>query len=131
MHGRFPARFGFLVQMAHDLEKWKAISVRQPWAEQIMTGEKTIEYRSIPCRFRGRVYIYASATKSGLTDQQLESEIGFTWKEVPKGVVVGSVEIVDCTGEDGEFEWHLADPIRFDSPVPSHFITPILAPFIS
>ena len=118
MHGRFPARFGFLVQMAHDLEKWKAISVRQPWAEQIMTGEKTIEYRSIPCRFRGRVYIYASATKSGLTDQQLESEIGFTWKEVPKGVVVGSVEIVDCTGEDGEFEWHLADPIRFDSPVP-------------
>jgi len=38
--------------MAHDLEKLKAIGVRQPWAEQIMTGEKTIEYHSIPCRFR-------------------------------------------------------------------------------
>lgn len=30
-----------LVQMAHDLEKLKAISVRQPWAEQIMTGPTT------------------------------------------------------------------------------------------
>ena len=52
----FPHDSDFLVQMAHDLEKLKATSVRQPWAEQIMTGE-TIEYRSIPCRFRVRVEV--------------------------------------------------------------------------
>ncbi len=104
--------------MPHDLEKLKAISVRQPWAEQIMTGEKTIEYRSVPCRFRGRVYIYASQTKSEFSDSELEAEIGWSWKDVPKGVVIGSVEIVDCTGDDREFEWHLENPVRLDPPVP-------------
>src|SRR4051795_5225478 len=39
-----------------------ALSVRQPYAEQIMRGTKVIEYRSVPTHVRGRVYIYASST---------------------------------------------------------------------
>ena len=40
----------------------RALSIRQPYAEQIMRGVKTIEYRSILTHIRGRVYIYASLT---------------------------------------------------------------------
>ncbi|MBK8128074.1 MAG: ASCH domain-containing protein [bacterium] len=37
-----------------------ALSVRQPYAEQIMRGEKQFEYRNQITHKRGRVYIYAS-----------------------------------------------------------------------
>lgn len=39
----------------------RALSVRQPWAELIMLGDKEIEYRNYPTDVRGIVYIYASA----------------------------------------------------------------------
>ncbi len=38
----------------------RALSIRQPYAEWIMTGEKPIEYRSRRTHIRGRVYIYAA-----------------------------------------------------------------------
>ena len=39
-----------------------ALSVRQPFAEQIMLGKKKIEYRSQLTHKRGSFYIYASKT---------------------------------------------------------------------
>ncbi|MCH8823433.1 MAG: ASCH domain-containing protein [Planctomycetes bacterium] len=39
----------------------RALSIRQPYAELILRGEKTIEYRSRPTKIIGeRFYIYAS-----------------------------------------------------------------------
>lgn len=38
----------------------RALSIRQPYAEQILHGTKRIEYRSKPVRFCERVHIYAS-----------------------------------------------------------------------
>jgi hypothetical protein len=35
----------------------RALSVRQPYAEMIMRGEKTVEYRSKPTNIRERVYV--------------------------------------------------------------------------
>jgi hypothetical protein len=40
----------------------KALSVRQPYAEEIMRGIKKAEYITVPTNFRGRVYIYVSNT---------------------------------------------------------------------
>ncbi|HBJ34958.1 MAG TPA: hypothetical protein DDZ51_09405 [Planctomycetaceae bacterium] len=40
-----------------------ALSVRKPWAELIIQGGKTIEYRNYPTDVRGVVYTYASATR--------------------------------------------------------------------
>ena len=37
----------------------RALSVRQPYAELILRGEKKIEYRSKPTNIRERVYLYA------------------------------------------------------------------------
>lgn len=45
----------------------RALSIRQPWAELIMRGVKTVEYRSRPTRIVGeRFYIYAAKGPSGL-----------------------------------------------------------------
>jgi hypothetical protein len=104
----------------------RALSVRQPYAEQIMRGTKTVEYRRMLTRIRGRVYIYASLTPGAERDFQLmKAKPG----DFSTGVIVGTVEIIDCTGVPGDYEWHLADPIRFDTlikpekhPQPSWFI---------
>ena len=41
-------------------EQRRALSIRQPYAEQILRGTKEIEYRSVKTNIRERIYIYAS-----------------------------------------------------------------------
>jgi hypothetical protein len=77
----------------------QALSVRQPYADQIMRGTKRIEHRSRPTKVRGRVYIYASLTPASPKGQDL-----------PRGVIVGTVEIHNCTGSPGDYLWHLRNP---------------------
>ncbi len=36
---------------------------------------------------------------------------------LPAGVLVGTVEIVDCAGEPGDYRWHLARPDRLARPL--------------
>ncbi len=86
----------------------RALSVRQPFAEQIMRGTKKIEYRSIPTHIRGRVYIYASQ-KPALT---VYEKMGKKPGDFPVGVLIGTVEIVDCQEKSGEYHWKLANPQR-------------------
>ncbi|MFH0814323.1 MAG: ASCH domain-containing protein [Pseudomonadota bacterium] len=77
-----------------------ALSIRQPFAEQIFTEQKKTEYRSRPAKIRGRIYIYACKGKS----------------EFLTGVIIGIVELYDCKkGEDG-FEWLLRNPQRIPLP---------------
>jgi hypothetical protein len=82
----------------------RALSIRQPFAEQIMQGEKKAEYRNMPTKIRERVYIYASKKLSEWSDYGDE--------KLPKGVIVGSVEVIGCQDEGGEFAWILANPKR-------------------
>ncbi len=37
--------------------------------------------------------------------------------ELTTGVLVGTVEIVDCTGNPGDYKWHLANPERLETPI--------------
>ena len=32
--------------------------------------------------------------------------------DLPRGVLIGTVELWDCTGGDGEYEWHVRKPER-------------------
>lgn len=91
----------------------RAISIRQPYAEQILSGTKKIEYRSIVTHIRGRVYIYASQKPNLDAYQKLKITPG----SLPTGVIVGTVEIVGCDGSNGDYEWHLANPERLDQPI--------------
>jgi hypothetical protein len=92
-----------------DGEIKRAISIRQPYVEAILDGKKTIEYRSRHTNIRERVYLYASL---GLADEATYREFGYEVDRCPRGFIVGSVEIVDCTGEEGEYEIQLARPER-------------------
>lgn len=87
----------------------RALSIRQPYAEQILRGTKRIEYRSRPTKIRERVYIYASLT-AGQTEH-FES-MGLAPGDLPTGVLVGTVDIADCSGEPGDYKWHLKSPKR-------------------
>jgi hypothetical protein len=89
----------------------RAISIRQPYAEQILRGIKVREYRSVPTRIRERVYIYASERPGYWSDYDL---LGFNKDELPRGVLVGTVDIVGCEAfpkTDG-YAYLLANPRR-------------------
>jgi predicted transcriptional regulator len=105
-----------------------ALSVRQPWAELILRGKKTIEVRTLPLNKRERVHIYASL---GATDPDacaaVERAHRIDIERLPRGVLVGTVEIVGCRplvrGDsaaagfeieetDGRYAWLLARPER-------------------
>lgn len=91
----------------------RALSIRQPWAELILRGIKKAEYRTRRTHIRERVYVYASCKRVFPDDErQVEEEHGIDVDALPRGVLVGTVEIVDCEDLGGEFAWHLARPER-------------------
>jgi hypothetical protein len=72
------------------------LSVRQPWAELILRGIKTLEIRSRQTKVRGPVQIYASL-KLEPGPKQLEAarRHGLDLDQLPRGVLIGVIEIVD------------------------------------
>lgn len=118
----------------------RALSIRQPFVELILRGDKTIEYRSRPTRIVGeRFYLYASkqwatggtGSKAWSTDLAMPGDGVPPWMAelaaglklwragtLPTGVIVGSA-VIDRVTEprgDGLFRWHLAGVERLDAP---------------
>ena len=102
-----------------------ALSIRQPWASLILKAGKDIENRCWPTKFRGRILIHAA---KGCTRKELEDALDFAeaasgtrytvdLKTIPRGGIVGSVEIVDCVSASaspwfvGGFGFLLRDPL--------------------
>ena len=88
-----------------------AITIRQPYVELILRGIQK-EYRGRPTDIRGPVYLYASKRPA---DSPIE------WQKVaaypgmlPTGVIVGTVEIVDCRGDEqrGGYVCEMRNPRR-------------------
>ncbi|HET6983776.1 MAG TPA: ASCH domain-containing protein [Myxococcaceae bacterium] len=98
----------------------RAITIRQPWAELIVRGEKDVENRSWRTRHRGPLLIHAG----GQADRKRFGEHGVP-DDVQLGAIIGVVEVVDCTQEktsawheEGSWGWYLARPRRFKKPIP-------------
>ena len=92
------------------MKKMSALSIRQPNAEQIFRRKKKWEYRNMPTNKRERVYIYASMKPE---EDDAWEEIGLQPGDLPTGVLVGTVEIVDCVKVGHrEYDWQLANPKR-------------------
>src|SRR5215204_4556843 len=79
-----------------------------------MRGEKTVEYRSRLTNIRERVYIYAAKRSGKVEDFE---KAGLRPEKLSTGVLLGTVEVLGCTGEPGAYEWHLANPERLPEPL--------------
>ena len=94
----------------------KALSVRQPDAEAIMRGVKPIEYRSCLTNVRGRIYIYASTRRYRAEEEaemlQMYGIGDVNVDDLPHGILIGTIELWDCTGSGGKYEWHFRNPER-------------------
>ena len=90
----------------------RALSIRQPWAEEILRNEKKFEYRKTACRILNeRVYIYASpkVEKKELKEfAKLKMKPG----DLSTRVLVGTIEIEDCKGSPGNYSWKIKNPKR-------------------
>lgn len=67
----------------------KALSLKQPFAELVVSGRKTIELRKWNTKFRGPFLIHASQS----VDRAAMERFGF--KELPRGCIVGKAVLVD------------------------------------
>lgn len=98
----------------------KALSIRQPWAWLILNAGKDIENRVWKTQFRGPVLIHASA---GMTISEYGMAALFvarqvhpgivlpTMADLPRGGIVGQVEITDCV--DGSCSPWFCGPYGF------------------
>ena len=80
----------------------KAITVWQPWATLLATGQKHNETRSWKTSYRGEILIHAAKTDhSGILLHIPMEELKHFQKagvvnELPTGVIVGKANLVDC-----------------------------------
>ena len=94
----------------------KALSIRQPHAEAIMRGVKPIDFRPRSTDIRGQIYIYASfwryTTQEEAEMMKMYGMSDVKCDDLPRGILIGTVEIWDCTGKDRDFHWHVRNPQR-------------------
>jgi hypothetical protein len=110
----------------------RVLTVRDPWAHLIITGEKFIENRTWSTPHRGRLWIHAGSTYD-YDDFDCCRAHGI---EVPDpdelpGGIIGSVELIDCRvlddlpsqrhgqhwSAEGPICWILQDPVRLAKPI--------------
>lgn len=125
-------------RIKHPDKSLPALGIRQPWAELIMQGIKTIELRSSQTQIRGSIYVYASKTLAK-TPHAIEAadKAEIETETLPTGVLLGTVEIVDsfpATAEHagpsgvpasllkGKYAWKLAHPRRIKSPLVPEYL---------
>lgn len=115
-----------------------ALGIRQPWAELILRGVKTIEVRSLGTAKRGTILVYASKKISNQAAAlEAVEKYGIDLEVLPKGVLVGTVEIKDCSpctaGDSdacclpaaqiqGKYAWRLVNPQRLAESLPVRFL---------
>ncbi len=87
----------------------KVLSLKQPFAELVVSGRKTIELRNWNTKFRGEFLVHASKS----SDKDAMKRFGF--ENLPLGAIVGKSKLIDVKEYHNELEHnrdkdkHLAD----------------------
>ncbi len=79
----------------------KALSLKQPWAELVVSKKKTIELRKWNTQFRGDFLIHASKAP----DKNAMKHFSFTSGSLPLGSIVGQANLVDVKKYNNKFEF--------------------------
>ena len=103
----------------------KALTICQPYAELIARGEKPIENRTYPIRYRGPLAIHAGKSRDWLSHDDLTE-----YPDLIFGAIVATATLYDCVqvanlpralvGHDhanGPWCWLLKDIVRLASPI--------------
>ena len=85
--------------LGKGMETIRCLSVKQPYASAIASGEKKIEYRTWSTEYRGDILIHASKVDAEPCPSDL-----------PRGVSVCIVELYDVKGSEGDYQWKLRNP---------------------
>ena len=115
-----------------------ALGVRQPWCELILRGRKTLEIRTRSTEVRGPILVYSAKKLSDLPELgDVLAREDVDPGVLPRGVLVGTVEIVGCRRAspadaaascvperelNDRFAWELANPVRFAEPAKPRFL---------
>lgn len=83
----------------------KTLSLKQPYAELVVSGRKTIELRRWNTKFRGEFLVHASKAAD------LDAMKRFGFSELPTGCIVGKATLEDVKVYGGEKE-HAKDKKR-------------------
>jgi len=67
----------------------KVLSLKQPFAELVVSGRKTIELRKWNTKFRGEFLIHASK----IPDERAMKKFGFD--DLPCGFIIGKANLID------------------------------------
>jgi hypothetical protein len=95
-----------------------ALSVRQPWAWLLASGQKDIENRTWRTRYRGPILIHAGLNRSGWKPELLADIAPLVHLpiELDFGGIVGIADVVACEETScspwyitGSFAWVLSD----------------------
>lgn len=84
------------------------LSILQPWALQVVEGQKRVENRHAPFRVRGLVLIHASGKKGKDFYWRMEQIVAQQRDglHVVMGAIIGAVHVVDCVRPEEVEEEH-------------------------
>lgn len=105
---------------------FKCITVHQPWATLITSGNKSIENRSWTCSWIGPLLIHAGVSEVRLKAFREENP---EYRDVawPRGAIIGICHMIGCKHvskvyadpyREGPYCWLLSDRVAFAKPVP-------------
>lgn len=79
----------------------KVLTIKQPYASLILKGYKEYEFRTWKTKYRGDILIHAGKT---IDKKALEKRFkGYDLGDMPTGVIIGKVILVDCVNVNKEF----------------------------
>jgi len=109
-----------------------ALSVRQPWAELILRGEKQIEVRTWSTNYRGWIWLHTGKERPG--DEDIDSQYGNLFRGgYVGGFLLNAILSFDREKwnlwrgqhldngayKSGLFAWLIESAVRFPNPIPA------------
>lgn len=86
----------------------KALTICQPYAHIIMTGQKRVENREWMTGYRGPLYIHAGKSRDWLSADDDGKEYGIPVASMAFGAVIAIANLVDCVHIERVAQPHIA-----------------------
>ena len=126
----------------------KALSFKQPWAWLMCKGFKDIENRNWATRFRGRIYVHASKSKTDMDKETLAfilkrlsnrqaSEFILAYNQLVFGAIIGELNIIGCMDLHpspwffGKYGFLVSEPVLYGTPIPCRGMLSFFEPKIT